>query len=94
MHFTETFIRRPVLSTVLGAFILLLGVYGILNLPVRQYPEVEETVVTITTTYPGAPPDLVQGFITSPIAQAVATRPFFDCTTLSPVWSSMKQPVP
>ena len=53
MHFTELFIRRPVLSTVLGAFILLLGVQGIFNLPVRQYPEVEETVITITTTYPG-----------------------------------------
>ena len=38
MHFSEIFIRRPVLSTVLGAFILLLGAYGILNLPVRQYP--------------------------------------------------------
>ncbi len=81
MHFTETFIRRPVLSTVLGAFILLLGVYGILNLPVRQYPEVEETVVTITTVYPGAPPDLIQGFITSPIAQAVATTENIDYLT-------------
>jgi multidrug efflux pump len=68
MHFSELFIRRPVLSTVLGAFILLLGFQAIFNLPVRQYPEVEETVVTITTTYPGAPPDLIQGFITAPIA--------------------------
>ena len=68
MHFTEIFIRRPVLSTVLAAFILLLGFQGIFNLAVRQYPEVEETVVTITTTYPGAPPDLIQGFITAPIA--------------------------
>ncbi|HVH02383.1 MAG TPA: efflux RND transporter permease subunit, partial [Amaricoccus sp.] len=81
MHFTELFTRRPVLSTVLGAFILLLGVYGVLNLPVRQYPEVEETVVTITTTYPGAPPDLIQGFITSPIAQAVATTENIDYLT-------------
>ena len=81
MHFTELFIRRPVLSTVLGAFILLLGAYGILNLPVRQYPEVEETVVTITTIYPGAPPDLIQGFITSPIAQAVATTENIDYLT-------------
>ena len=73
MHFTELFIRRPVASMVLGAFILLIGFYGIFSLKVREYPEVEETVVTITTTYPGAPPDLIQGFITSPIAQAVAS---------------------
>ena len=55
MHFSELFIRRPVLSTVLAAFILLLGFQGIFNLAVRQYPEVEETVVTVTTIYPGAP---------------------------------------
>jgi multidrug efflux pump len=81
MHFTELFIRRPVLSTVLAAFILLLGFQGIFNLAVRQYPEVEETVVTITTVYPGAPPDLIQGFITAPIAAAVATTENIDYLT-------------
>jgi multidrug efflux pump len=81
MHFSELFIRRPVLSMVLGAFILLLGFQGIFNLAVRQYPEVEETVVTITTSYPGAPPDLIQGFITAPIAQAVATTENIDYLT-------------
>lgn len=78
MHFSEIFIRRPVLSTVLAAFILLLGFQGIFNLPVRQYPEVEETVVTVTTIYPGAAPELIQGFITAPIAQAVATTENID----------------
>jgi multidrug efflux pump len=81
MHFTEIFIRRPVLSTVLGALILFIGLYAVVNLAVRQYPEVEETVVTITTTYPGAPPDLIQGFITAPIAQAVATTENIDYLT-------------
>lgn len=81
MHFTEIFIRRPVLSTVVGAFILLLGIYGIVNLSLRQYPEVEETVVTVTTTYPGAPADLIQGFITEPITTAVATTENLDYIT-------------
>ena len=81
MHFSELFIRRPVLSTVLAAFILLLGFQGIFNLPVRQYPEVEETVVTITTVYPGAAPNLIQGFVTSPIAAAVATTENIDYVT-------------
>jgi multidrug efflux pump len=40
---------------------------------VRQYPEVEETVITITTAYPGASADLMQGFVTAPVARAVAT---------------------
>ncbi|MFO1208288.1 MAG: efflux RND transporter permease subunit [Amaricoccus sp.] len=81
MHFSELFIRRPVLSTVLAAFILLLGFQGIVNLPVRQYPEVEETVVTITTIYTGAQPELIQGFITAPIAAAVATTENIDYVT-------------
>ncbi|MDF1619275.1 efflux RND transporter permease subunit [Pseudothioclava nitratireducens] len=81
MHFTELFIRRPVLSTVLGAFMLLLGFQAFFSLPVREYPEVEETVVTITTVYPGAAPDLMQGFVTAPIAAAVATTENIDYVT-------------
>lgn len=81
MSISELFIRRPVLSSVLGAFMLLLGFQAILSLPVRQYPEVEETVVTVTTVYPGAPSDLIQGFITSPIAAAVATTENIDFVT-------------
>ena len=81
MHFSELFIRRPVLSTVLGAFMLLLGLQAFFNLPVRQYPKVDETVVTITTAYPGAAPELIQGFITAPIAAAVATTENIDFVT-------------
>ena len=75
---SDIFIRRPVMATVLALMILLLGFQGLFNLTVRQYPEVEETVVTITTAYPGASADLIQGFITSPIAAAVATTENID----------------
>ena len=78
---SDIFIRRPVLSTVLAFMILLLGFQGLFNLTVRQYPEVEETVVTITTLYPGASADLIQGFITAPIAAAVATTENIDYVT-------------
>ena len=81
MHFSEVFIRRPVLSSVLAALILFLGLAAMLNLPVRQYPEVEESVITITTVYPGASPDLIQGFVTSPIASAVSTTENLDYVT-------------
>ncbi|MES2665550.1 MAG: efflux RND transporter permease subunit [Pseudomonadota bacterium] len=81
MNISEIFIRRPVLSTVLAALILLLGLQAIFSLAVREYPEVEETTVTITTTYPGASPDLIQGFITSPIAAAVSTTENIDYVT-------------
>ncbi|EKF43296.1 efflux RND transporter permease subunit [Nitratireductor indicus] len=81
MSFSDIFIRRPVLSTVLGLLILLLGFQGLFNLQVRQYPEVEETVITVTTVYPGASADLIQGFITAPIAAAVATTENVDYVT-------------
>jgi len=81
MNISALFIRRPVLSTVFAFLILLLGVQGIFNLSVREYPKVEETVVTITTLYPGASPDLIQGFVTAPIAAAVSTTENIDYVT-------------
>jgi len=81
MNISALFIRRPVLATVFGILILLLGFQGIFNLAVREYPEVEETVITVTTVYPGASPELIQGFVTSPIAAAVATTENIDYVT-------------
>ncbi|HEX9858828.1 MAG TPA: efflux RND transporter permease subunit, partial [Paracoccaceae bacterium] len=81
MSFSDTFIKRPVLASVLGLLILLLGAQGLFNLQVRQYPKVDETVITVTTVYPGASPDLIQGFVTSPIAAAIATTENVDYVT-------------
>ncbi|MDP3895036.1 MAG: efflux RND transporter permease subunit [Mesorhizobium sp.] len=78
MSFSDLFIRRPVLSIVVALMILLLGFQGMFNLSIREYPEVEETVVTITTVYPGASAELIQGFITAPISAAVATTENID----------------
>lgn len=83
MSFSDIFIRRPVLSTVVALMIILLGALGISNLSVREYPKVDETVITITTAYPGANADLIQGFISSPIAQAVATTENIDYVSSS-----------
>ncbi|GGA81089.1 acriflavine resistance protein B [Brucella endophytica] len=83
MSFSDIFIRRPVLATVVALMIILLGALGISNLSVREYPKVDETVITITTSYPGANADLIQGFISSPIAQAVATTENIDYVTSS-----------
>lgn len=73
MKFTDLFVRRPVLALVVSTLILLLGIKALSGLPVRQYPLTESTTITITTQYPGASPDLMQGFVTQPIAQSVAT---------------------
>ena len=81
MSISQLFIKRPVLATVAALLLLLLGFQGISKLAVRQYPKVEETAITITTAYPGASADLIQGFITAPIARAVSTTENVDYVT-------------
>ena len=72
MKFTDLFIHRPVLASVVSLLILVVGLRAIAALEVRQYPETRDTVVTVTTTYPGASSELVKGFITTPLQQAIA----------------------
>ena len=81
MHFTDIFIKRPVLATVVSLLILLVGAQAGFKLPIRQYPELSNTTITVTTTYPGANADLIQGFITVPIQQAVASAEGIDTLT-------------
>ena len=78
MSFTDIFIRRPVLASVVSLLILLVGLQAACKLQIRQYPELSSTTITITTTYPGANADLIKGFITTPIAQAVASAEGID----------------
>ncbi len=83
MVFTDIFIRRPVLSLVVSMLVLLVGLRAMTTLPIRQYPKLDNTVITVTTTYPGAQADLMQGFITTPIEQAVASSEGIDYMTSS-----------
>ena len=61
MKFTDLFVRRPVLALVVSLLILLAGLKAYSNLPVRQYPLLESSVISVTTDYPGAPAELMQG---------------------------------
>ncbi len=70
---TDYFIKRPVLSLVISTLIVLLGIQAFFNTQVRQYPELETTVISVTTAYPGASAELIQGFISTPIQQAVSS---------------------
>src|SRR6266516_6922176 len=81
MKFTDLFIRRPVLALVVSLLILLIGLKCMLGLQIRQYPRLYNTTITVTTLYHGASPDLIQGFITTPIEQAVATAEGIDYLT-------------
>src|SRR5271168_1409115 len=85
MSFTDIFIRRPVLALVVSLLILLIGLKAMTGLQIRQYPKLSNTTITVTTLYPGAAPDLMQGFITTPIAQAVSTAEGIDYLTASSI---------
>ncbi len=76
--FTDLFIKRPVLSLVISVMIVLLGAQAFFEIQVRQYPELETSVISITTAYPGASAELIQGFISTPIQQAVSSTAGID----------------
>ena len=81
MTFTDFFIRRPVLATALSLVIFLLGVRAYLGMSVRQYPKMTNTTVVVSTAYPGASPETVQGFLTTPLERVIATSPGIDYMT-------------
>jgi len=83
MKFTDLFIRRPVLATVISLIILLLGLNSINKLELRQYPKIQTSQITINTAYPGANAEVVKGFITQPMQQAVASAEGIDYITSS-----------
>lgn len=83
MNFTDIFVKRPVLASVVSLMILVLGTRAMLSLDLRQYPRTQNTVVTITTNYPGASGELVKGFITTPLQQAIAEADGIDFLTSS-----------
>ena len=72
MNWTDIFIRRPVLSLVVSALVLVFGLKAVGSLPVNQYPQTQNAIVTITTAYYGADPETVAGFITQPLETAIA----------------------
>lgn len=81
MNITDIFIKRPVLATVVSAMILVLGLRSLLQLPVRQFPYTENAVVTVTTTYYGADPEIMAGFITTPLENSIAQATGIDYLT-------------
>ncbi len=83
MKFTDIFIRRPVLATVVSLLLLVLGLRSVALLPVLQYPRTQNAVVTVTTTYVGADPALVAGFITTPLENSIAQANGIDYLTSS-----------
>ena len=70
MTFT-TFIKRPVLSTVISVFIVLLGFIGLASLPIEQYPDIAPPTVAIWTSYPGADAETVKNSVITPLEESI-----------------------
>lgn len=83
MHFTDIFIRKPVLAVVVSMLILVVGLRAMTGLPILQYPQMQTGVVTVTTTYAGADADVIAGFITSPMENVIAQAEGIDYMTSS-----------
>jgi multidrug efflux pump len=78
MKFTDLFIKRPVVATVVNLLILLAGYQAMRSINVRQYPKTDISVITVTTAYYGADAELVRGFITTPLEQSIASADGID----------------
>ncbi|WP_029897496.1 efflux RND transporter permease subunit [Desulfohalovibrio reitneri] len=69
--FTDFFIERPVLAVVLALSLFLIGAFCVFKLPVRLYPKIDSKQIAVTTEYPGASSEVVQGYVTRTISKAV-----------------------
>ena len=83
MAFTDPFIRRPVLASVVSLLIILLGMQAFSKLVIRQYPQMESALITVSTAYPGANAETIQGYITQPLQQSLASAEGIDYMTSS-----------
>ncbi len=71
MNISELSIRRPVLATVLTLIILLFGAVGYVSLGVREYPSVDNPIISVTCSYAGANADVIENQITEPLEQNI-----------------------
>ncbi|MDR2860194.1 MAG: efflux RND transporter permease subunit [Mediterranea sp.] len=71
MNISELSIRRPVLATVLTLIIILFGIIGYTYLGVREFPSVDNPIISVTCTYPGANADVIENQITEPLEQNI-----------------------
>jgi HAE1 family hydrophobic/amphiphilic exporter-1/multidrug efflux pump len=83
MNISELSLKRPVLATVMNLMIILFGVVGFTFLAVRDYPAIDPAIITISTSYTGANPDIIESQITEPLEKQVNGIPGIRTVTSS-----------
>jgi hydrophobe/amphiphile efflux-1 (HAE1) family protein len=73
MKFTDIFIKRPVLAIVVSSLLVILGAQSATNLSIREFPELEKSVIYVRTIYPGASARTVKGFVTEPLQRRISS---------------------
>ncbi len=71
MSLSSVCIKRPVLSIVISILLVIFGIFGFMNLEVREYPNIDPPVITVNTSYPGANSDVIESQITEPLEQSI-----------------------
>lgn len=71
MNIASISINRPVLASVLSIIVILFGIIGFLFLGVREFPSVDPPIITVTTNYTGANPDVIESQITEPLEESI-----------------------
>ena len=72
MRISDLCIKRPVFATVLSLVVMLIGIVSYGRLPVREYPKIDEPVVTVDTTYRGASAEIIESQVTKPLEDSLA----------------------
>src|SRR5450432_1855472 len=71
MNISELSLKRPVLATVMNLMLILFGLVGFSFLAVRDYPAIDPPIITVTTSYTGANPDIIESQITEPLEKQI-----------------------
>src|SRR4051812_5424431 len=71
MKFSHFFIERPIFAAVISIVIMIVGALAYFSLPIAQYPEVAPPTVVVTTSYPGANPEVIADTVATPLEQAI-----------------------
>ena len=73
MRISEAFVRRPVATIMLNTAFVVFGILGLMNLPVRELPDIDPSIVNVLTVYPGANAQVVETEVTEPLEEAVTS---------------------
>lgn len=73
MNIYEQFVRRPVMTTMLNVSLMVFGILGLVNLPVRELPDIDPPVVNVLTVYPGASAEVVESEVTERLEEAISS---------------------